>query len=52
MASGVVSFNRASGNGTCSDNIKGQIYIRHCWEMPTHMEQAAGQKDRKMKKAI
>lgn len=32
-ASGVVSFNWASGSGTHSDNIKGQIYIKHCWEM-------------------
>ena len=31
-ASGVVSFNWASGSGTRSDNIKGQIYIKNCWE--------------------
>lgn len=36
-ASGVVSFNWASGSGTCSDNIKGQIYIKHCWEMSTQV---------------
>lgn len=35
-ASGVVSFNWASGSRTSSDNIKGQIYIKHCWEMSTH----------------
>lgn len=34
-ASGVVSFNWASGFGTCSDNIKGQIYINHCREKST-----------------
>lgn len=36
-ALGVVSFNWASGSGTSSDNIKGQIYIKHCWEMSTHV---------------
>lgn len=35
--SGVVSFNWASGFGTHSDNIKGQIYIKHCWEMSTNI---------------
>lgn len=34
---GVVSFNWASGSGTCGDNIKGQIYIKYCWEMSTHV---------------
>lgn len=35
MVSGVVRFNWASGSRTCCDNIKGQIYIKHCWEMST-----------------
>lgn len=36
-ASRVVSFNWAIGSGTRSDNIKGQIYIKYCWEMSTHV---------------
>lgn len=47
---GVVSFNWATGSETCSDNIKGQIYIRHCWEMSTYVrkghEEARGDAER------
>lgn len=30
-------FNWALGSGTCSDNIKGQIYIKCCWERMTRV---------------
>lgn len=52
---GVVSFNWASGSGTCSDNIKGQIYIKHCWEMLTHVGKgcwAERREEERQRKAI
>lgn len=30
-------FNWALGSGTCSDSIKGQIYINRCWERMTRV---------------
>lgn len=36
-AAGVARFNWALGSGTSSDNIKGQIYIKCCWETLTRV---------------